>query len=186
MTARRTLLLIVLAVCAVSLSACGYVADVKSADSEAIYVNVGQLKYQVQFSRELNPYDTEDSAYLEGLSPATVALTPAQAWFGVFMLVLNEHGQQYQAAYDYYMTDTEGDVYRPTPVPGENPFAYHSVMVPPYGQLPLVGSLAADGPTSGAALLFKIPLTAFDNRPLVLHIVDPANKHSEAIVDLDV
>ena len=64
----------------------------KSADSEAIYVNVGQLKYQVQFSRELNPYDTEDASYLEGLSPATAALTPAQAWFGVFMLVLNEHG----------------------------------------------------------------------------------------------
>ena len=79
MTARRTLLLIAISVCAVALSGCGYVADVKSADSEAIYVNVGQLKYQVQFSRELNPYDTEDSAYLEGLSPATVALTPALA-----------------------------------------------------------------------------------------------------------
>jgi hypothetical protein len=186
MTARRTLLLIAIAACAMSLSACGYVANVKSADSEAIYVNVGQLKYQVQFSRELNPYDTEDSAYLEGLSPATVALSPTQAWFGVFMLVLNEHGQPAKAAYDYYMTDTEDDVYRPTPVPGENPFAYHSVMVPPYEQLPLVGSLAADGPTSGAALLFKIPLTSFDNRPLVLHIVDPANVHSQAIVDLDV
>jgi hypothetical protein len=186
MTARRTLLLIAIAACAVTLSACGYVANVKSADSEAIYVNVGQLKYQVQFSRELNPYDTEDSAYLEGLSPATVALTPAQAWYGVFMLVLNEHGQAYRAAYDYYITDTENDVYRPTPVSGENPFAYHSVMIAPYQQLPLVGSLAADGPTSGAALLFKIPLTTFDNRPLVLHIVNPSNPHDQSIVTLDV
>ncbi|HWH10267.1 MAG TPA: hypothetical protein VG165_04005 [Solirubrobacteraceae bacterium] len=186
MTARRTLLLIAIAACAVTLSGCGYVANVKSADSEAIYVNVGQLKYQVQFSRELNPYDTEDASYLEGLSPATVALTPAQAWFGVFMLVLNEHGKAYQAAYDYYMTDTAGDVFRPTPVKGTNPFAYHSVMVAPYDQLPLVGSLAADGPTSGAALLFKIPLASFDDRPLVLHIVDPSNPHSESIVTLDV
>jgi hypothetical protein len=186
MTARRTLLLIATAVCALALSACGYVANVKSADSEAIYVNLGQLKYQVQFSRELNPYDTEDSSYLEGLSPAAVALTPAQAWFGVFMLVLNEHGQAYKAAYGYYITDTEGDVYRPTPVTGTNPFAYHSVMVAPYQQLPVVGSLAADGPTSGAALLFKLPLTAFDNRPLVLHIVDPSNANSKATVVLDV
>ena len=73
------------------------------------------------------------------------------------------------------MTDTAGDVFRPTPVTGTNPFAYHSVMVAPYDQLPLVGSLAADGPTSGAALLFKVPLASFDNRPLVLHIVDPTN-----------
>lgn len=186
MTARRTLLLIATAVCAVMLSACGYKATVKSASSEAIYVDVGQLKYQVEFSRELNPYDTEDSAYLEGLSPASVALTPAQAWFGVFMLVINEHGHAYQAAYRYYMTDTAGDVYRPTPVTGQNPFAYHSVSIAPYQQLPLVGSVAALGPTSGGALLFKVPLTSFDNRPLVLHIVNPANPHDVASVVLDV
>jgi hypothetical protein len=186
MTARRTLLLIAIAACAATLSGCGYVANVKNADSEAIYVNVGQLKYQVQFSRELNPYDTEDSSYLAGLSPAVVKLTPSEAWFGVFMLVLNEHGQPYQAASNYYMTDTEGAVYRPTSVPGPNPFAYHSVMVAPYQQLPLVGSLAADGPTSGAVLLFKVPLASFDDRPLVLHIVDPSNPDSKAIVDLDV
>lgn len=185
MTAGRTLLLIAAAVCSVVLSACGYVANVKSASSEAIYVDVGQLKYQVQFSRELNPYDTEDASYLQGLPPATVALTPAQAWFGIFMLVLNEHGQPHQAAYGYYMTDTAGDVYRPTPIPGQNPFAYHSVSVAPYQRIPLVGSLAALGPTSGAALLFKVPLSSFDNRPLVLHIVNPANPHEVASVNLD-
>ncbi len=185
MTARRTLLLIVLAVCGVTVSACGYKADVKKADSEAIYVDLGQLKYQVQFSRQLNPYDAEDAAYLQGLAPATAALTPAQTWFGVFMLVLNEHGQPYQAARGYYMTDTAGGVYRPTPVTGANPFAYHSVMVAPYTQLPPVGSVASLGPTSGAALLFKVPLASFDNRPLVLHIVDPTNPHTEATVDLD-
>lgn len=168
------------------LSACGYVANVKSASSEAVFVNVGQLKYQVQFSRELNPYDVEDSSYLQGLSPATAALTPAQAWFGVFMLVLNEHSTPQQAAYGYYMTDTAGDVYRPTPVPGANPFAYHSVLVAPYQQLPQVGSLAAAGPTAGAALLFKVPLSSFDNRPLVLHIVNPTNKQDKASVVLDV
>jgi len=186
MTARRTLLLIVLAACGVMLSACGYVAGVKKADSEAIYVDLGQLKYQVQFSRQLNPYDIEDSAYLQGLSPAAVKLTPAQAWFGIFVLVLNEHGQPYQASHGFYVTDTAGGVYRPTPVTGANPFAYHSVMVAPYAELPPVGSVAALGPTSGAALLFKVPLTSFDNRPLVLHIVDPTNPHGEATVDLDV
>jgi len=178
--------MIVLAACGLTLSACGYVANVKRADSEAIYVDVGQLKYQVQFSRQLNPYDTEDASYLQGLQPATAALTPAQAWFGVFMLVLNEHGQPGQAARGYFVTDTAGGVYRPTVFTGENPFAYHSVMVPPYSELPLVGSVAALGPTAGAALLFKVPLTSFDNRPLVLHIVDPANSHTEATVELDV
>jgi hypothetical protein len=71
-------------------------------------------------------------------------------------------------------------------VPGPNPFAYHATVIPAHDQLPMKGSAADLGPTNGLVLLFKVPLTSFDNRPLVLHIVDPASATSQATVELDV
>lgn len=188
MSPGRLLRMILIAACAVLvLSACGGdTTNNLNADNEGVYVDIGHLKYQVQLSRELNPYDQEDSSYLIGLTPKAAALTPTQAWFGVFMLAINRHSQPYAAAHDFYITDTQGAVYKPTPVTGPNPFAYHSVVVPGNDQLPASGSAADDGPTNGLALLFKVPLTAFDNRPLVLHIVDPNDPQTVATVALDV
>jgi hypothetical protein len=188
MSPGRLLRMILIAACAVLvLSACGGdTTNNLSADNEGVYVDIGHLKYQVQLSRELNPYDQEDSSYLIGLTPKAAALTPTEGWFGVFMLALNRHSQPYAAAHDFYITDTQGALYKPTPVTGPNPFAYHSVVVPGNDQLPASGSAADDGPTNGLVLLFKVPLTAFDNRPLVLHIVDPNNPSTVATVELDV
>src|ERR1700716_593879 len=55
--------------------------------ANAPYLDVGPLVYEVQLSRQLNPYDTEDSAYLRGLAPAQRQLAPGQEWFGVFLQV---------------------------------------------------------------------------------------------------
>src|SRR6266550_6804944 len=57
----------------------------------APYLNVGPLTYEVQLSRQLNPLNTEDAPYLEGLNPAEGHLAAGQEWFGVFMQVYN-HG----------------------------------------------------------------------------------------------
>jgi hypothetical protein len=180
--------MILIAACAAALlSACGGdTTNNLTADNEGVYVDIGHLKYQVQLSRELNPYDPEDSSYLLGLSPKAAALSPTQSWFGVFLIAFNRHSQSYAAAHDFYITDTQGAVYRPTPVPGPNPFAYHSAIVPGNNQLPVIGSTADDGPTNGLALLFKVPVSAYDNRPLTLHIVDPNNPQTIATVELDV
>src|SRR5271166_6484213 len=56
----------------------------------APYLNVGPLTYEVQLSRELNPANSEDSAYLEGLTPAEQRLERGEEWFGVFLQVYNE------------------------------------------------------------------------------------------------
>src|SRR6201993_2261028 len=61
----------------------------------APYLDVGPLVYEVQLSRELNPYDVEDAAYLEGLSPEQRKLAPGQEWFAVFVQVYNNHSQPY-------------------------------------------------------------------------------------------
>ncbi len=189
MTPLRNLRSIVIVACAaVLLAGCstGDTTNNRSAGNEGVYVDLGHLKYQVQLSRQLNPYDNEDSSYLLGLGKADQALTPTQTWFGVFMIAVNKHSQAYPASHSFYITDTQGVTYRPTPVPGGNPFAYHAQLVPGDDQLPTRGSAADSGPTNGLVLLFKIPIATFDNRPLVLHIVDPNDPHSAAIVELDV
>jgi hypothetical protein len=186
MRPHRILSLISAAACAAALAACGDTTHNRNASNEGIYVDLGTLKYQVQLSRELNPFDAEDSSYLTGLSAADKTLSSDQAWFGVFMLVFNKHSRPAPAASNYYITDTQGGVYRPTPVSEANAFAYHPGVVQAHDQLPALGSLGATSPTNGAVLLFKVPLATFDNRPLILHIGDPADAHTQATVELDV
>jgi hypothetical protein len=189
MTPGRKIKALASAICATALlCACGGADTTNNlhAADESGYVDIGHLKYQVELSRELNPYDTEDSSYLLGLTPAQAMLTPAQAWFGVFVLAIDRHSQSYVSAHGFSITDTQGLSYRPTPVNGPNPFAYHATMVAGKDQLPARGSAAYNGPTGGLVLLFKVPLSAFDNRPLELHIDDPTRPGTQATVVLDV
>ena len=56
---------------ATSLAACGSGGEEPTAgETEGIYVNTGDLKYQVQISRQLNAADFEDRDYLTGLPVA--------------------------------------------------------------------------------------------------------------------
>lgn len=171
------------------LGACGNTTHNRHADNEGIYVDVNGLKYQVQLSRQLNTYSAEDSAYVDGLSAAQQKLTPQQAWFGVFVLVLNTTGRSHAAATTYFITDTQGTIYQPTSLPSTNPFAYRAATIAPHEQIPVRDSVADTSPTNGALLLFRIPITAYDNRPLVFHILDPTDPRSDskaATVELDV
>src|SRR5437868_15210888 len=59
--------------------------------ANAPYLDVGPLIYEVQLSRALNPADTEDAAYLQGLGAGERRLEPGQEWFAVFVQVYN-HG----------------------------------------------------------------------------------------------
>src|SRR5580704_10853014 len=92
--------------------------------ANAPYLNVGPLVYEVQLSRELNPYNTEDATYLQGLSAAQRTLTAGQEWFGVFVQVYNNTSQALPAASSLTVTDTQGNIYTPV-VPNEtNQFVY--------------------------------------------------------------
>jgi hypothetical protein len=152
----------------------------------APYLNVGPLIYEVQLSRELNPYDTEDRAYLTGLTPAQRTLHPGEEWFGVFVQVYNETHEPHPAATSFTISDTEGNVYAPLPIAAVNEFAYRALTVPPKGRIPELNTVAADGPTQGALLLYKIKLASLDNRPLEIKVVDPQNPSQTASAELDV
>jgi hypothetical protein len=152
----------------------------------APYLNVGPLIYQVQQSRQLNPYDTEDAGYLQGLTAAERRLEPGQEWFGVFVQVYNDHSNGIPAAPTMTVTDTQGNVYTPLPAGPTNPYAYHGGVVPAKGRLPVPSSTAAYGPTQGSMLLYKIQIVSLDNRPLEIRIANPSDPAETASAELDV
>jgi hypothetical protein len=154
--------------------------------TNAPYLNVGPLVYEVQLSRELNPTEVEDSAYLQGLTPAERQLESGEEWFGVFLQVYNHSSQAHPAATGITITDTQNNVYTPLVTEATNPFSYRAGSVPAKGQIPAPGTVALAGPTQGALLLFKIKVISLDNRPLELKIVDPTNPAESAQAELDV
>ena len=154
--------------------------------ANAPYLDVGPLVYEVQLSRQLSPFDTEDASYLQGLSPAERKLAPGQEWFGVFVQVYNNNtSQALPAASSLTITDTQGNSYTPVPRP-DQPVRLPRGDGP--GQGPAAGpdSIAAAGPTQGALLLYKIQIVSLDNRPLKLKIVDPTDAAQTASAELDV
>jgi hypothetical protein len=169
----------------IGLSACGNKEEqVHFGATEGAYLDVGELKYQVQISRELNPADREDHAYLIGADQKTVR--PDEAWFGIFMRAQNETGQARPAAREFELSDTQGNKWRPIPLPAQNVFAYRPVNLPPNTVLPFLDTPAAENTIQGSLLLFKVPYANFQNRPLLLKIVDPTDTAQSAEVELDV
>src|SRR5207248_2845394 len=85
----RRLLLACAVPLALGLAACGNeLSHPTSADTEGVYVDAGPITYQVQVSRQLNPYSVEDRAYLSGVnSPAPSA---SEEWFAVFLWAKNQ------------------------------------------------------------------------------------------------
>jgi hypothetical protein len=152
----------------------------------APYLNVGPLVYEVQLSRELNPANIEDAAYLKGLTPAESRLAPGQEWFAVFLQVYNQTSAPLPAATSVTVTDTQNNVYTPLVPNATNEFAYRGGLVPAKGELPLPESVASSGATGGAVLLYKIQVVSLDNRPLELKIVDPNDASQTASAELDV
>jgi hypothetical protein len=155
--------------------------------ANAPYLNVGPLVYEVQLSRELNPANSEDAAYLKGLSPSESKLEQGQEWFAVFLQVYNHTKEPLESASEITISDTQENVYKPIVPDESNPFAYRGgEMVPANGQLPLPDTIANSGPTSGLMLLFKIQVVSLDNRPLEIKIVNPEDQGESANAELDV
>jgi hypothetical protein len=154
--------------------------------ANAPYLDVGALTYQVQLSRQLSPFDTEDASYLQGLTAAQGALTPAQEWFGVFVQVYNRTTTAEQAATSLTISDTQGNVYTPVVPTAVNQFTYRAGTVLAKGRLPVPDTGAAAGATQGALVLYKIQTVSLNNRPLKLTIVDPEDPSQRATAELDV
>jgi hypothetical protein len=173
-------------VAASSLAACGSDGPVSHGTTEGVYVTTGNLAYQVQISRQLNPADYEDRDFLKGLPASDATLAKGEEWFAVFMRVFNHSKQAHPAASQFVIRDTTGKEFQPVQLDlNTNVVAYRPQVVNPGDQLPVDDSLARVNTTQGGMVLFKVPTAAYANRPLELHITPPQGG-GEATVDLDV
>jgi len=154
--------------------------------ANAPYLNVGPLVYEVQLSRELNPTNEEDAAYLRGLGAAESKLEPGQEWFAVFVQVYNNGDHSQRAAETMTITDTQGNSYAPIVPSSINSYAYRGGVVAAKGQIPPPDTTADSGPTQGSLLLYKIKVQSLDNRPLELKITNPEDLAESASAELDV
>ena len=189
MTFRRPAALLACAlVAAVPLAGCGNKEEeTKAGETEAAYLDLGNLRYQVQISRQLNPRDVEDRAYLQGLPRTAAQLKAGESWFAIFVRVENPHNRTIPAASQFELSDTSGTLYRPVPIPRANPFAYVAGPVAAKQTLPPNSSVAqANESINGSLVLFKVKTASFANRPLELKILGPAVPQDEVTVDIDV
>jgi hypothetical protein len=150
--------------------------DVSVKEGEA--VKLGDLLYNVQITRFLNPDDAEDASYLEGKPDAP----PEKAYLAVFMTVSNEGDDPVSVAGDFEIEDTRGDTY--PSVRSDSPYALDPGTELGGGdELPEPGTAAASGPIQGAMVLFLIDESATENRPLELKIPSPSG---DGRVELDI
>jgi hypothetical protein len=178
---RRTLLsflaLLALLILAVGVSACGYSSDSKQV-SEGESLKLGDLKYNVTFSRYLNPHDNEDAAYLVGQEEPPKDTN----YFGIFFEVQNESDEPQTLPSTLTITDAEDTEYGV--LPSESLFALpFEGEVEPEEQIPVFDSPAQQGAIEGSVAIFLLPEEASANRPLTLHIESGGEK-GEVTLDL--
>jgi hypothetical protein len=161
----------------VGVAGCGYSSDEKEV-VEGEPVKLGELHYNVIFSRFLNPSDNEDSAYLVGLPKPP----PGSTYFGVFFEVQNESEEPQRLADDFRIVDADHDHFEALdseslyalPLGGE---------VEAQEQVPVLDSTAEQGPIEGSVVIFELPASASENRPLILEIPSPEGT-GEVTLDL--
>ena len=165
----RRCLLLVLAFAALGVGACGDKQEtVTRGESEAEYVTLGDIQYQVQISRQLNPRNIGDRAYLVGIPPAQRGLAPNEIWFGVWVRAFNRSGNTAQMADSFKIVDTRGQEFEPVDLQHVNVFAYRPSVIPNGGEYPRLGSAQTETSSTGALLLFKMAVDTLSFRPLEL------------------
>jgi hypothetical protein len=147
--------------------------------AEGEHMQLGDLVYNVQISRILNPSDGEDRAYLAGQPPPS----DDEFYLGVFLEIENQADSVQRVPTDFRVVDTVGAEF--DPVPSNSLFALDlGGRVRPNGELPEPESTAANGPIQGAMILFLIDRASLQNQPLVLHV--PSSTGSVGDVELDI
>jgi hypothetical protein len=187
-SSKLTVLCVLALVCIGVLAGCGKSSN-KSGETvrEGLSTPLGGLRYTVFLTRQLNLANQEDKGYVPGRKEAP----PGKGLYGVFLEACNRSGSKPAAAASrFYIEDSQGNRFSSVGLAQDNPYAFHGGAVPAENCMPRTGSLASLGPTSGALLLFELPLANTENRPLTLHIEGPLNaqtgKPDEAQVTLDI
>lgn len=172
-----TLLLLAAALLALpALAGCGEEEHLEVREGEPL--ELGELGFNVQITRFLNPDQPDDMNYLDGAPP----LSEGEQYLGVFMQVANDGEESNVVPYPLKIIDTRGQIYEQLEL--ENAFSLDpGTPVLPDEVLPEAGSAAADGPIKGSMVLFAIEETATENRPLELEVPGAGGT---GVVELDI
>jgi hypothetical protein len=159
------------------LAACG--SDEGTDVVEGEPVELGELSYNIQLTRFLNPADVEDSEYLVGQPTPK----PGTSYLGIFLTISNNSDDEAHASADSYkVVDTLDNEYEP--VSSNSPYALDvGATVPSDGQLPISDSTAQTGPNQGSLLIFAVDDFVSENRPLDLEI-DSADGNGTVLLDI--
>ncbi|HEY8625721.1 MAG TPA: hypothetical protein VIL82_06925 [Solirubrobacteraceae bacterium] len=155
------------------------------ANNNGFYVDGGPISYQLEISRELNQYATEDSQYVRGLAAGTTPPTPGQLWYGVFLWAKNQTSQPQTTTDNFDIVDTQGNHYSAIKLDSDiNGYAWASQRLQPLAIEPGPDTQASFDPTQGGLVLFKLSTSVYANRPLTLEIRAPSGQ-LEATISLD-
>ena len=171
-------------------------------------LEIGELAYNVQITRFLNPDDPEDEGYLAGQDRPE----PGEAYLAVFLTVENDGDEDAELPYAFKVRDTQAaggsssglGIYDPIPsssvyalqLPGQDEAAAGGIepgmiddlqptTIPAGGELPVPDSTAAEGVIGGAMLLFLVDQNVAENRPLELEVPAQAGG-GPGFIELDI
>jgi hypothetical protein len=158
------------------LAACGEEEETEVIEGEP--VELGDVSYNVVTTRFLNPDDSQDAEYLEGQPEPK----PGEQYLGSFMTVENDGDAAAALPPHFEILDTTGTSYES--VESESAYAL------PFGEelaggesLPAPDTPAADGPIKGSMILFLVPDSVTENRPLELEI---PSSEGDGKIELDI
>ncbi len=175
---RGLVLAFVVALSGFALAACGANHEEKEGIVEGEPVHLGDLEYNVLFTRPLNINDVEDAEYLVGKEEA-----PAEkVWIGVFVKIHNtSEDKAHQIPKSFTVETTSGRKY--TNVPSQSIYALQpGVTLEPQDNIPEIDSTPQVGPIQASMLLFLMDRDSTEQRPVKLII---EGEDGPATVDLD-
>jgi hypothetical protein len=152
----------------------------KEAD-EGVPIQLGDLKFNVQETRFLNPSQSDDKEYLAGQQLPTPT---GKSYLGVFLTIENSGNDPVRipANADMTVVDTTGAAFES--IPSHTDFAAPlGSTLAPGADIPGPGTAAANGPTQGAIVLFLLDEGVSENRPLRLEI-DSQGETGEITLDI--
>jgi hypothetical protein len=179
---RRLLMLLCLAALAGGPAACGNADEHPGVDEparEGLAVELDGVDYNVFITRQLNTKVPPDDAYFDGPEAER-----GETLYGVFIQVCNHSKDTQQTVDAFRIKDNQGNEFEPEALPADNHFAYHPGELLPKECIPESGSVAQLGPSAGSMLLFRLPLTNTEYRPLELEVEGQGDEHLTFELDI--
>jgi len=177
---RKGAVALVLALALVGVAGCGGEEETHEVE-EGVPLELGELEFNVQLTRFLNPTDAQDREYLEGQQ---VPPPPGESYLSVSMTIENKGDDPVRlpGPADMTVVDTTGAGFEALPSSSDLAVPLGSE-IPGGGEVPEPGSSAESGPTQGSVVVFLVDQDVPENRPLELEI---EHEGETATVTLDI